>query len=424
MPGRIFLDDSLVSVPAGDLLTQLQFILHQLQDQLNANPVIASLTQPDQPLPQGMISGDVVLNVQNGELRIGVFNGVQVLYADFGSFTGTITDSQHGTRSGGNLHALATTLLAGFMSAADKSVVNNAVQRPGDTMQGALAFAFATLQKGVIAALTNSFALGYSTGVYDPQSGAIEFLPGATAIHGAKTDVLALAGAGNRDVQVDASGNLYAAALPPTLWTLADTDTGNYDLGTGTAPGPWIEMTGLFVTLANSIASGDFIEATVGVNIINKTTNRNGSIAVGLGFNHTPPTTWSVLSVPAGFSGKVSLSASFSTVTAGIGAVISVYARIEFGDNVQFGVDLNGTPPPTHSLNIHRSASLLLTQAVAVVNALQLPIYTYATLPIPWVGRRASITDASPPFVFRAVQTGGGTEVMPVYFDGTDWRNG
>lgn len=39
---------------------------------------------------------------------------------DLGSLAGELTNTQHGARAGGTLHAIATTLLAGFMSATDK----------------------------------------------------------------------------------------------------------------------------------------------------------------------------------------------------------------------------------------------------------------------------------------------------------------
>lgn len=127
---RIFLDSSLIGVSAEALPAAVQTIFNQLEDQINRGADIASLTDTNQTLPQGMKSGDVVINLSHGELRVGMFNGAFVVYASFGSFTGAITDTQHGTRSGGNLHDVATTALAGFMSAGDKT---RADQFKGDT---------------------------------------------------------------------------------------------------------------------------------------------------------------------------------------------------------------------------------------------------------------------------------------------------
>ena len=95
-------------------------IIQQLEDQINNGPSIASLSDSNRTLPLGMISGDLIFDSQNGELRIGIYNGATVLYASFGSFVGAITDTQHGTRSGGTLHPVATTSVAGFMSGGDK----------------------------------------------------------------------------------------------------------------------------------------------------------------------------------------------------------------------------------------------------------------------------------------------------------------
>lgn len=53
------------------------------------------------------------------------YNGA-VTFPDVSTFSGTITDAQHGARSGGTLHAAATGSVAGFMSAADKALINTA----------------------------------------------------------------------------------------------------------------------------------------------------------------------------------------------------------------------------------------------------------------------------------------------------------
>jgi len=44
----------------------------------------------------------------------------------FPQISGTITDTQHGARGGGTLHDAATTSTAGFMAAADKTLIDNA----------------------------------------------------------------------------------------------------------------------------------------------------------------------------------------------------------------------------------------------------------------------------------------------------------
>lgn len=117
---RIFLSSSLAGTPSEQLQGALETIFQQLEDQINAGTAIISLNEGNQKLPEGMANGDVIFNLTGGELRAGVFNGVQVVYASFGSFTGAITDTQHGNRAGGTLHPVATVTVAGFMSAADK----------------------------------------------------------------------------------------------------------------------------------------------------------------------------------------------------------------------------------------------------------------------------------------------------------------
>ncbi len=118
---RVYLSSNLVSTPTAELQSALMTIVQQLEDQINAGPAIASLSDTNRTLPQGMISGDLIFDNQNGELKVGIYNGATVLYVSFGSFVGAITDLQHGTRSGGTLHPVATTSVAGFMSAADKT---------------------------------------------------------------------------------------------------------------------------------------------------------------------------------------------------------------------------------------------------------------------------------------------------------------
>lgn len=118
---RIFLDSSLKIFPQDQLRAGIETLFQQLEDQINGGTDVVSLTDTDQSLPEGMKRGDIVFNIQRGELKVGVYNGESVFYASFGSFAGAITDAQHGTRAGGNLHPDATTIVSGFMSGADKT---------------------------------------------------------------------------------------------------------------------------------------------------------------------------------------------------------------------------------------------------------------------------------------------------------------
>ncbi len=122
---RIYLTETLSTTMPDDLAIAVERVFAQLQDQLNENPVIAALNETNRKLPVGMQNGDLIFDSKGGELKVGIYNGVNILYASFGSFVGAITDSQHGSRSGGSLHPAATSSVAGFMSGADKSKSDN-----------------------------------------------------------------------------------------------------------------------------------------------------------------------------------------------------------------------------------------------------------------------------------------------------------
>lgn len=117
---RIFLTSSLQGIDPKQLSTHLETLFQQLEDQLNAGADLISLSDNSGKLPSGMRRGDIVFDLSGGELRAGVYNGVSVVYASFGSFVGGITDAQHGNRAGGLLHPTATGTVAGFQSPSDK----------------------------------------------------------------------------------------------------------------------------------------------------------------------------------------------------------------------------------------------------------------------------------------------------------------
>lgn len=141
--GRVYLTSNFRSTLLADSLAQIETVFQQLEDQINAGTAVASLNDVNRKLPQGMRSGDVVFDLQGGELRIGIYNGASVQYVSFGSFTGAITDAQHGNRAGGSLHPVATTSVAGFMSAADKVALNAAFTLPALT-SGSIIFSNGT----------------------------------------------------------------------------------------------------------------------------------------------------------------------------------------------------------------------------------------------------------------------------------------
>jgi len=117
---RFFIDQNFTGVEPESLASLVSTTFQSIEDDHNAGPDLISVTDVNQTLPVGITRGDVVIKLDRDELFIGIYNGIQVVYASIGTFSGAITDAQHGTRAGGNLHPDATTTVAGFHSAADK----------------------------------------------------------------------------------------------------------------------------------------------------------------------------------------------------------------------------------------------------------------------------------------------------------------
>lgn len=122
---RFHIVGNYTGVETEQLASQLAITLASLEDDHNAGPDLISVNDVNQTLPEGMTRGDVVIKLQRDELFIGMYNGIEVIYASIGTFSGAITDTQHGTRAGGNLHPDATSTVAGFLSAADKIKSNH-----------------------------------------------------------------------------------------------------------------------------------------------------------------------------------------------------------------------------------------------------------------------------------------------------------
>jgi len=133
---RVYVDTNFKNVQPEDLMSVLESVFHQLEDQLNGGPNLISLVNPLDAIPKGALSGDIVFSLAGGEIKLGVYNGRTVSYASFGSFTGALTDIQHGNRGGGSLHPVASQTVSGFMSFADKVKSDNFL---GETSTAALA---------------------------------------------------------------------------------------------------------------------------------------------------------------------------------------------------------------------------------------------------------------------------------------------
>jgi hypothetical protein len=127
---RIFIDTSFVGQNPANLPSLLASTFASIEDDHNAGADLITITDDAPALPKGIRRGDAVIKLQRDELFIGMYNGVSVVYASIGTFTGAITDVQHGTRAGGTLHPVATSVLAGFMPNTDKAKLD---QFKGDT---------------------------------------------------------------------------------------------------------------------------------------------------------------------------------------------------------------------------------------------------------------------------------------------------
>ena len=183
-------------------------------------------------------------------------------------------------------------------------------------------------------------------GQYDPDDGGIVFLPGAVELRGSKVCIKALANdtGENRDVRVDADGNLYVAELN-TTWTDTDTSAASVSTGTGTGQGSWVQVTGLTTSVVADVTAGDPLDIFSNLSIQNDTTSRDGSISVGFGIDGAAPTTAGIeMAIAGGFDSV--LPVALRTTTHGgltAGQTVEVWIRRESGAHTSFGVTADGS---------------------------------------------------------------------------------
>jgi len=127
MGSRIHVSRALVDIEdPQEFRSALESNLRDLIDQLNSQTVTYTRLGSNSPYPLAPNPNDILYDYSTGSLRVAVFDGVQWIYFDFGSFTGSITENQHGalgrvTTGGNALHTVATTSQAGFESTSDKT---------------------------------------------------------------------------------------------------------------------------------------------------------------------------------------------------------------------------------------------------------------------------------------------------------------
>jgi hypothetical protein len=142
--------------------------------------------------------------------------------------------------------------------------------------------------------------------------------------------------------------------LAANNWLASGTANGAVDLGTGTGVGTWQAITGLTVSPQASPLGG-VLTAAIALYCVNKTATYGGSISIGFGIDAADPLDIHVesKSIPADYSGYVDMDIRrVTTETALTGTeTLQVYARINSGEHVSFGVDVRG--------DLHASSAVL-----------------------------------------------------------------
>lgn len=78
---RVRLNSSLSGEDPADLRAPVQDLFQQLEDQLSGSPDLVVVTDDAPNLPANIQRRDIVFNLSAGVLRIGVYNGKEVVYS-------------------------------------------------------------------------------------------------------------------------------------------------------------------------------------------------------------------------------------------------------------------------------------------------------------------------------------------------------
>ena len=200
------------------------------------------------------------------------------------------------------------------------------------------------------------FYVAYTPGGnYTQGDAGIVFLPGGIEFHGAAAqlyDLIDPTAEQERELRIDRNGRVYAVDIIPG-WEEYAEDPADYDLGGGTGPGPWSQITGTAITIPNTEAPGTQILFRGGVWVENDTIDRTGTIEIGWSLNGADPALVESINVSPGMDAAVVRSnIAVAGVTAG--QIYTLAARRTAGSHPAFGVHIRGTKLPS-SLYISKS---------------------------------------------------------------------
>ena len=180
--------------------------------------------------------------------------------------------------------------------------------------------------------------------IFDQDDGGVVVQPGRVSAYGTSVDLPGLKHgvSGGRQVYVAEDGTLFGVDPPPAGWFTDDTDTGNYSMGTGDSTGPWVDISGIVLTLQDDVVQDQVL--TVSANFwvvlgksgdVSDPMDKASSIEFGFGIDGASPAAPShSASLSPYFNGPVTFSFTFAAGAAYTsGQEVSIWARRGNGDD-------------------------------------------------------------------------------------------
>lgn len=135
-----------------------------------------------------------------------------------------------------------------------------------------------------------------------------------------------------------------------------------------------MEITGLSIVVPFLCTPGDSLSGYVELHVINKVTSQDGAIEIGFSRNGILPVITVVKIVEDGFNGQKPATANTEIANLQIGDTISIFARLFFGNNPTFGVDINATVGATHRLVITKDVNKLTGFQMQQAGIIEAPV--------------------------------------------------